>query len=150
MARTAQAIIAGGGVSGCLDISVALVVYSFFGVTPIRLLQGIACGLIGFRAYDEGWISAALGLCLHFIIALTATAVYVGAIRWIPALLHEPYLSGALYAVAVYFFMQCIVIPLSAVRKPPFSLRLTLVGLAIHIICVGLPISLVSRRYLLS
>ena len=97
--------------SGCLDIGAALVVYGLFGVAPIRLLQGIACGLIGVRAYEEGWISASLGLCLHFIIAFTATAVYVVASRWIPPLLYEPYLSGALYAVAVYFFMQCIVIP---------------------------------------
>jgi hypothetical protein len=150
MAKASRAMCAGGLVSGSLDIGAALTVYGLFGVTPIRLLQGIARGLIGVRAYEEGWASASLGLCLHFIIAFTATAVYVFASRWIPPLLYEPYLSGALYAVAVYCFMQCIVVPLSAARKAPFSFRMTLVGLAIHVFCVGLPISLISRRYLLN
>jgi hypothetical protein len=150
MGKATRAICAGGLVSGSLDISAALIVYGLFGVTPIRLLQGIARGLIGVRAYEGGWASASLGLCLHFIIAFTATAVYVVASRSIPALLYAAYLSGALYAVAVYCFMQCLVIPLSAARKTPFSLKMTVVGLVIHVFCVGLPISLISRRYLLS
>lgn len=150
MANAVPAILTGGCVCGCLDIGVALVVYGHFGVRPIKLLQGIACGLVGVRAYDEGRMSASLGLCLHFIIAFTATAVYVEASRWIRFLLYQPYFSGVLYAVAIYFFMQCIVIPASAARRAPFSLKMTVVGLAIHVFCVGLPISLISRRYLLN
>jgi hypothetical protein len=150
IAKVTRAIVIGGSVSACLDISAALVVYGLFGVEPIRLLQGIACGLVGLSAYEEGLASASLGLCLHFMIAFTATAAYVESSRWFPVLLYEPYLSGALYAAVVYFFMQCIVVPLSAIRRTPPSLKMTVIGLAIHVFCVGLPISLITRRYLLN
>jgi len=52
-----------------------------------------------------------------------------------------------LNGVAVYFFMNRIVLPLSAVAKRPFSLKLMIVGVVIHIFCVGLPISLSVRRF---
>jgi hypothetical protein len=58
-----------------------------------------------------------------------------------------PNSSSAVGAVAVYFFMQLVVIPLSAIGPRPFSLNATIIGLAIHIPCVGLPIALTLRRY---
>ncbi len=56
-------------------------------------------------------------------------------------------ISGVLYGPAVYFFMQYVVIPLSAFTRRPFSLRLMVSGVVIHIICVGLPIALATRRF---
>jgi hypothetical protein len=55
--------------------------------------------------------------------------------------------SGALYGVAVYFFMNRVVVPLSAAVKFPFSFKMMAIGVVIHIFCVGLPISLAARRY---
>jgi len=49
----------------------------------------------------------------------------------------------------VYFAMQNIVLPLSAIRKPPLSFAAPLQmlqGIIVHIICVGLPIALTARR----
>jgi uncharacterized membrane protein YagU involved in acid resistance len=62
-------------------------------------------------------------------------------------LIQNTVVSGALYGVAVYFFMNRIVVPLSAAAKRPFSMNLMIVGLVIHIFCVGLPISLSVRRF---
>jgi uncharacterized membrane protein YagU involved in acid resistance len=54
---------------------------------------------------------------------------------------------GALYGVAVYFFMNRIVVPLSGAIKYPFSLQMMAIGVGIHIFfCVGLAIALVLRR----
>jgi len=39
------------------------------------------------------------------------------------------------------------VIPLSAIGPRPFSLSATIVGVVIHVFCVGLPIALIVRRY---
>ena len=50
------------------------------------------------------------------------------------------------YGVAVYFFMNRVVVPLSGAIKYPFSLQLLVIGVVIHIFCVGLPIALVVRR----
>jgi len=114
---------------------------------PFRILQGIASGLLGSKAFDGGLPSALLGLCLHFFIAFGAACVYVLLARWGNFLVQYVYFSGPLYGVAVYFFMQMIVVPLSGARKGPFSFKMMLIGIVIHIFCVGLPISLVTRRY---
>ncbi|OLB83436.1 MAG: hypothetical protein AUI12_16340 [Acidobacteria bacterium 13_2_20CM_2_57_6] len=69
------------------------------------------------------------------------------ASRAIPFLIQNAVVSGALYGVVVYFFMNRIVLPLSAAAKRPFSLKLMIIGVIIHIFCVGLPISLSVRRF---
>jgi hypothetical protein len=141
------AILWGGLACGVLDIAAALVVYGFFGAKPIRLLQGIAGGLLGPRAFDGGLVTALLGLGCHFFNAFSAAAVYFGVSRVAPFVLEHAILSGVLYAVVVYFFMNHIVVPLSAAAKRPFSLKMTIVGLIIHVFCVGLPIALAARRF---
>jgi uncharacterized membrane protein YagU involved in acid resistance len=144
--RTGQAILWAGLVCGVLDITAALVVYGLFGLHPIRLLQGIAAGLLGPRAFEGGLSTALLGLFCHFFIAYAAAAVFAVASRRLRFLGQRAVLSGVLYGVAVYFFMNRIVVPLSATRKYPFSFQMMVIGVVIHIFCVGLPISLIVRR----
>jgi hypothetical protein len=142
-----RAVLWAGLVCGVLDITAAFIVYGFFGAKPVPLLQGIASGLLGPRAFQGGPATAMLGFLCHFVIAFGAAAVYFAASRTIPFLIQNAIASGALYGVAVYFFMNRIVLPLSAVAKRPFSLKLMIVGVVIHIFCVGLPISLSVRRF---
>jgi len=52
-----------------------------------------------------------------------------------------------LYGVVVYFVMQRVVIPLSRANRNPFSLKFMIIGIIIHIFCVGLPISLSVRKH---
>jgi hypothetical protein len=136
-----------GFACGVLDITAAFIVYGFFGAKPVPLLQGIASGLLGPSAFQGGLATALLGLLCHFVIAFGAAAVYFAASRAIPFLIQNAVVSGALYGVAVYFFMNRIVVPLSAAAKHPFSLKFMIVGVIIHIFCVGLPISLSVRRF---
>jgi hypothetical protein len=141
------AVLWAGFACGVLDITAALVVYGFFGAKPVRLLQGIASGLLGPSAFDGGLATALLGLVCHFVIAFGAAAVFFFASRSVGFLTEHAVVSGALYGVAVYFFMDQIIVPLSAAAKRPFSLRMMIVGVVIHIFCVGLPISLTVRRF---
>jgi hypothetical protein len=141
------AVLWAGFACGVLDITAAFVVYGFFGAKPVPLLQGIASGLLGPRAFNGGLATALLGLLLHFVIAFGAATVYFVASRTIPFLVQHAIVCGALYGVAVYLFMNRIVVPLSAVAKRPFSLKLMIIGVVIHIFCVGLPISLSVRRF---
>lgn len=146
-----RTILAAGLLAGALDITAACVVYgALFGATPVGILQGIAAGLLGPSAGDGGLATTALGLVLHFTIALGAAAVYVAIARRVPALLANAWPSGALYGVAVFFFMNRVVVPLSLAAKHKFSWRAMWIGIAIHIVCVGLPIALVARRGLSS
>ena len=141
------AVLWAGFACGVLDITAALVVYGFFGAKPVPLLQGIASGLLGQKAFNGGLATALLGLLCHFFIAFGAAAVYYVASRTIRFLIQHAVVSGVLYGVAVYFFMNRIVLPLSAVGKRPFSIKMMIVGVVIHIFCVGLPISLSVRRF---
>jgi len=43
--------------------------------------------------------------------------------------------------------MQWAVIPLSAATRRPFSMKLMVIGVVIHIFCIGLPIPVVIRRF---
>ncbi len=141
------AILWAGLTCGVMDITAALVVYgSVYGVPPLQLLQGIASGLLGRQAYRGGIATAALGLLFHFVIAFSAAAVYFLVSRKFPFLIQQAVVSGVLYGVAVYFFMQGVV-ALSATVKRPFSTQLMLIGVVIHIFCVGLPIALMVRRF---
>ena len=142
-----RAVLWAGFACGVLDITAALVVYGFFGAKPVPLLQGIASGLLGPKSFQGGLATALIGLLCHFVIAFGAATVYFLASRTIPFLNQSAVVSGALYGVAVYFFMNRIVVPLSAAAKRPFSMKLMIVGVVIHIFCVGLPISLSVRRF---
>jgi hypothetical protein len=141
------ALLWAGFACGVLDITAALVIYGFFGLKPMRLLQGIASGLLGPKAFSGGLATALLGLLCHFLIAFGAAAAYLAASRAVVFLIEHAVVSGVLYGVAVYFFMNRIVLPFSAVAKRPFSIQMMIVGVVIHIFCVGLPISLSVRRF---
>ena len=140
------AILRAGLVAGVLDITAAIVVYAHVTRT-VPMLQGIASGILGSDAFRGGLVTAGLGLLCHFCIAIAAAAVYFAASRRLPFLLQHAAVSGAAYGVVAYFFMQLVVIPLSAIGPRPLTLATVLVGVTIHIPCVGLPIALILRRY---
>jgi len=146
-AQALSAIFWAGLLCGSMDITAALVVYGRFGLMPRRLLQGIAAGLLGPRSYEGGAATAALGLFCHYFIAYSAATVYYLASRGMPILVRHFIGFGALYGVAVYFFVQLMVIPLSNATRRPFSIKLTVIGVVIHIFCVGLPIATMVRRF---
>jgi uncharacterized membrane protein YagU involved in acid resistance len=141
-----RAILWGGLVAGVLDAVDGVVAFGFKGLNPIQVLQYIASGLLGPSSFHGGLVTAALGTVFHFFIAFVAAAVYVLASRQITVLKSRAVLFGALYGVTVYFFMNYLVLPLSAVGHSPFSLGLFLNGVIGHASFVGLPIALYARR----
>jgi uncharacterized membrane protein YagU involved in acid resistance len=99
------------------------------------------------RSYELGYRSAALGLVSHFTIALGWAAVFLVLSRGITLLTERPVLMGAIYGIAVYWLMQLVVLPLSAYpHKRLTSWSTILIGNIVHVICVGLPIALVTQR----
>ncbi len=141
-----RAILFGGLVAGALDAVDGVVAFGLKGFNPIQVLQYIASGLLGPASLQGGLPTAVLGLVLHFLIAFVAAGVYYFASLKVTALVCKAVPSGLLYGVAVYFVMNYIVLPLSAVLKLPFSLPLFLNGVIGHALFVGLPIAIVARR----
>jgi hypothetical protein len=147
-ASAASAIGAAGSLCGVLDISAAFTTwYLWRGISPARVLRGVASGWFGAGALQGGSGMAALGLLFHFVVAFSAATMFYLASRKLRYLLNRPVLSGVLYGVAVYLVMYWLVVPLSNYRRSPVALAPTLVAIITHIVCVGLPISLMVRRY---
>jgi uncharacterized membrane protein YagU involved in acid resistance len=142
----AQAIFWGGLVAGVLDAVDGVIAYGTQGLNPIQVLQYIASGALGKSAFQGGLATAALGAVFHFAIAWVAAAVFVLATRRLEILKTHAVPAGLLYGAAVYFFMNYLVLPLSAVAASIFHLGLFLNGVIGHALFVGLPISLFARR----
>src|SRR5688572_23368021 len=79
-------IVIGTLVAGSLDISAAILTWLPRGVTPGRVLQSVASGLLGKDSFTGGAGTAALGLFLHFVIMCGIVAVFVLASRRLPVL----------------------------------------------------------------
>jgi len=63
-----------GLIAGTLDIADNLIFNQFRGISPIRVFQYIASGLIGMKSFQLGLASVALGVLIHYTIALFGPA----------------------------------------------------------------------------
>jgi len=139
---TTESIVYGGLVVGSLDAIDAIVIFGLRGATPVRVFQGIAAGFLGRATFQGGLRTALLGLAVHFFIAFSIVITYYAASRRLSILVRRPVICGAVYGVLVYFFMNRVVIPLSAIGTTAFSLPLFVNGIAIHILGIGIPAAL--------
>ncbi len=150
-AHPAAYVLAGGLIAGTLDMLYACAFWAVKAHLPAqRIFQDVAAGLLGPAAFQGGWPSAALGLVLHFLIALaTAVVYYRVALRW-PLLWRQPLLAGAIYGLLVYGAMNYIVLPLSAAG--PGSKDALWIGLSIlaHMFLIGMPCAVLARRAVLA
>ena len=99
------AIAIAGLIAGILDIASAFVIAELKGTGSIRMLQGIASGLLGSQSFEGGMATAGLGLAIHFSIAFTAASVFYVGSRQFSFLTQHAVASGLLYGIAVYVFM---------------------------------------------
>lgn len=144
-----------GVVCGVLDINAAFTnAYLAAGMTPARVLQAVASGLLGAQSYQLGATSAAFGLALHFCVAFGWTVIFYAVSRKVPALLQRPVVTGLVYGALVYLLMNIAVLPFASwfrslyLHTPVvFAPRLAWAQLLIHLACVGLPIVLIVRKF---
>jgi hypothetical protein len=132
---------------GTLDISDAFIFYGLRGISPTRILQGIASGVLGRAAFGMGHRAALLGLFFHFFIAFSATTVFLLASRKL-SLGRHPWLYGGLFGVALYIVMNYVVLPLSKIGLRPTPPLISLInGVAALVFCIGIPLAFIARRY---
>lgn len=143
-----RAILFGGLLAGTLDLTSAFVVTALKTGNYARMLQGIASGWLGASSFEGGAMTAALGVLTHFVIAFIWTIVFYLASRRVKFLTAQPLVSGVLYGIFVYMMMYYVVVAMS---RAPFSMPHDFAATArdvfIHIVCIGLPIALVTRRF---
>jgi hypothetical protein len=138
-----------GLLAGSLDITDNLIFNQLHGISPKVVFQYIASGVIGTQAFRGGLLSTALGMAIHYTIALIWTGVFYVVSRRLVILSRRPVLSGLAYGGAIYLFMNFIALPLSGVPNPRSGVTLAsrVNGVLALLFFIGLPISLLVRRY---
>jgi hypothetical protein len=136
------AIAVGGLIAGTLDLTQACILFGW----DIPLV--IAGGLLGPQALHGGFGTYGLGVVLHFFIACSAAAIYYGASRRLTFLSEHPLVCGLFFGAAVEEVMNLVVLPLSALHaRGPYTLHDLILGLLVHMVVIGLPISFSVRRF---
>jgi uncharacterized membrane protein YagU involved in acid resistance len=133
-------------VAGTLDILYAWAFWRLKAGVPMqRILQSVAAGLLGSASFTGGARTAALGLVLHYLIAVAMSAAfYMAALRQ-PRLAEHPIASGAIYGVCLYVVMNYVVVPLSAAGPPSTDPLWVGASVAVHAVFVGIPIAVATR-----
>src|SRR5206468_11080792 len=104
-------------------------------------------GLLGRGAFHGGVGAYVLRVVLHLFIGCSAGAIYYAASRKLRFMAEHPLVCGLFFGAAVEEVMNLIVLPLSALRaKRPYKLHDLILGLLVHMVVVGLPISFSVRR----
>jgi hypothetical protein len=142
---TAGALVAGGAIVGTLDILKPIVTSLVNGRPPLRVFQAVASGALGRSSYDGGWATILLGAGFHYFIAFSVVVFYALVSRRIEPIARNPLISGPIYGIGVYGFMQFVVFPLSAIGPVPHPVATLVDGILTHIFLVGVPTAWLFR-----
>jgi hypothetical protein len=131
-------------VAGTADLVGAIAYYDLrAGVSATRILQGIASGILGARAFVGGSRAAALGLVCHYLIALIWTLFFYAIYARIGMFAWRRWVTAVVYAIFVSLVMNLAVVPLSNVPTRPFSLSALVEATIILIFTIGFPLTAV-------
>jgi len=119
--------------------------------TVTRLFQGVASTVLGKAAFDGGMATAALGVLMHFGVALGWSAVFLWLVDRSPRIrdvLRSPYgvlKIAAVYGPFIWMVMSLLLIPILVHRAPTITARwwVQLIG---HVPFVALPIAALLRK----
>jgi len=145
-------ILYGGLTAGLLDACDASLFFGSRGASPPRIAQYISSALLGKAAFDGGAATVALGIALHFAVALSIATAFYLASRWIPALVRRPVIGGLAFGVVAFAGMNWGVVPLTrathSLALPPLAVLIN--GVVGHAVLIGLPIALWAARSILA
>lgn len=138
----AIAIGVGGIAAGTFDLLQACILFGW------DIPLAIAGGVLGKKAFSGGAGTYILGVLLHYFIATSAAAIYYAASRRLIFLRQSWLVCGLFFGAAVEEVMRLVVLPLSALQaRGPYELKDLILGLAVHMVIVGLPIAWSVRRF---
>jgi hypothetical protein len=137
------------GVAAGILIDVFLFAMQLAAGTPADKLAGnfvfIAAVLLGPGAYTSP-IAVPLGIVLHFCVAIGWALGYVYLVRSQPQLLTRPWISGGVFGLMVYVFMEIILITAGQYHRVAPGLFFT--QLVAHVAFYGIPVAVIASRML--
>jgi hypothetical protein len=136
-------------VAGTLDYAAAITNYLLNGGRePIRIAWYIASSLLPREtAYGGGYVTAAFGLLVHYLIATGWTVLFFLVYPRVALLRRSPALVSVIYGAFVWAMMNQVLEPLTRITPGPFNLTAAATAAAILMVCIGLPNALLARRH---
>lgn len=135
-------------VTGSLDMLFAFAnAWWSAGVTPERVLQFIACGLLGKSAFQSLPAIAFLGLTIHYFIAFCWTVLFFLVYSKFKNIIRSKFLQAVLYGLFIWMVMNLLILPVTRTPQQTFYWPDALKGAAILIIAVGLPLVCFAQKY---
>src|ERR1700722_12062032 len=109
-------ILLGGFIAGTVDIGAAALINA---VNLKVILKAIAAGILGKASFQRGIQAEILGLFLQWGMSLLIAAIFV-ITAWRVNILRRQWLAAGLaYGVGIFFVMNYVVVPLSAIGHVP-------------------------------
>lgn len=141
-------IIKAGLVTGSLDILFAFAnAWWSAGVSPERVLQFIASGLLGKSAFQGLPAIAILGLVIHYCIAFCWAILFLSLYPTFKNTIRNKFLQGIVYGAFIWLVMNLLVLPISKTPALTFHWSDVFKGVAILIIAIGLPLACFAQKY---
>lgn len=144
--RAWATIFMAGGTAGAIDFLYASTMMVMAGQPATRAWMGIAAALFGKSMVIEvGLPMAAVGAALHFLITISAAAIFYVAATRQPILLKHRLVSAVVFGLLFFLAMNYVIVPLSLIGRPIYVGASRIVReLLTHIIVIGFPISLIT------
>ncbi|MGY4398270.1 putative membrane protein YagU involved in acid resistance [Sphingomonas sp. UYAg733] len=134
-------------IAGTLDLLAAFILAVIGGGSPIGVLRGVGSAVVDADAFDSGAVPALIGLALHFAIMLVMASVYIVTASRIMMIDRRPVFGGIGYGSLTWLVMYWLVLPQRwPTLFPILDPKEIAIQLFCHIVLVGIPIALVSRR----
>ena len=136
-------------IAGTLDIAFAMILTLWFGRQIPSMLRYVASGPFP-AASEMGTAGAIFGLVVHFALMAVMAAVLMLYLRRNPDYIEHPIRMGVTYGLITYAVMNWLVVPLRFDTPLPPSPPSIATQLFAHIVLVGIPMTLVARRWILT
>ena len=142
-------IMKAGLLAGTLDIAAACIqAYAVRRIMPGDVLKYVASGVFGSAAFEGGYGMMFMGLLFHFFIAIACAAVFFVSYPKIELLKNSIVLNSLLIALTAWAITTQVIVPISNVPKGgSFDLTRAAIAIGILFICIGMPISVLAKRY---
>ena len=139
-----KAILWGGLLASFCDMVFAFANYGL----KLGVFKSVLGGIIGREAARAGGVPTFVaGLSVHYLIGIIWAAIYWAASRRMPALVRHAIPAGLLYGIVIFYGMNSVVLPLSALHTNVWPLPWDPLALAVHMGFIGLPIALAARKF---
>lgn len=113
----------------------------------VETLQLPAANILGLAAFAQGVPAALAGVVIHYVIALVWSAIYVYLFAHRRVADLHPTLNGAIFGAFVWFVMTFVIQPLNVGPHIEVGALSILSGIFANVVCFGVPLALVVRRF---